>query len=217
MRTLILIFIFMPLLTSAQKEKGQFTFSILGGTNNYHIGVANPSAGIEIVEGDTMVWTYSEAEYSASPTAGIALDCGIHRHFSMGLALGYNTIKIAENNIRVHYPGTSVDQFTDFGNIDFKAIRYTLSIRPLFHYVKSPKFDLYSGLRLNYIFFKKSLDSNINGLTPERIFPEFDEPSYIPALIPFGIRYYFTKYIGIGMELHAGPPSWGNVQFNARF
>jgi Outer membrane protein beta-barrel domain len=201
----------------AQKEKGQFTVSVLAGTNGYQTQLANPSIGIDIVRGDQTSWSYMLAEFTASPTLGLGVDYGINRNFSLGLALGYNTLSVQESNIRVHYLGTSSDMFTDYGHIDYKATRYTFSLRPLFHYGKNPKFDMYSGLRINASIFSQNLDTSIDGLTADRIFPDFDKVGYFPAIIPFGIRYYFTESIAFGLETHLGPPSWGNLMFAARF
>jgi hypothetical protein len=59
--------------------------------------------------------------------------------------------------------------------------------------------------------------TSIIGLSEDMVFPDFNKIGLQFAVIPFGIRYYITEHIGIGMETHIDPPSWGNLMFAARF
>jgi hypothetical protein len=210
----IALFFFMLIACAvfAQSEGYRSTASLQTGLNGYMLLSRIVADGIEYTDANGIVATVNS---TATPTFGLSYDYGFSKLFSLGISFGYNSLSVSSNNLA--YIDANGTTRTD-GIFDLNLRRFNIAIRPLFHYGKNPKLDMYSGLRLGISSWSGGLDTNI----PELETDEIAASSFLGinpgvALIPFGLRYYFTDNFGAGFETHIGPPYWGNIQVNYRF
>jgi hypothetical protein len=142
--------------------------------------------------------TDEEIDVKSVPTIALTFDHALTDNFSIGLAAAYQ-------NVSAEFTNT---YFDDNSNSQTETAKTTLSriniaIRPLFHYGKSDKLDMYSGLRVGYLFRNVTVESDDpNGVYLE----EFDGNRFALGLVPFGMRYFFSDNLGINMDLQIGTP-----------
>ena len=190
-----------PNTSHAQENSGEsvFTlqagFSVTGGiikaVNN--VDAWSPSDTASGAFGGT-----TSADVIGGPAIGVGFDFGLSRRWSIGVLastqgwageLGYSYFDDNDN---------LVDE-----NISMSLRRSSVNLTPKIHYGNGDNIDLYSGVRLGYLFWNGSVESSD---------PDFDEvdvnfvsrPTF--SLIAFGGRFYMTDNIAVNFELAMGSP-----------
>jgi Outer membrane protein beta-barrel domain len=214
MKKLLFVICLMSSITMmAQNEDNPMTASLQVGPNGYMFLARLISDNATFFDADG---NPSTGDAKAGPTFGLSFDYAVTNRFSLGASMGYNRFTLGADNVSI----TKADGFlSEPGAIDLSASRLNISIRPLFHYGNNEKLDMYSGVRLGVGIWSFNLDTDIQDVTADDIIGSTGFPSvgFAPALIPFGLRYYFTDNLGAGFETHLGAPYWGNIQVNYRF
>jgi len=156
-----------------------------------------------------------EITRQSTPSFQGTIDYSLHKNFSLGLAGSYQTIGFDAKNSQF----TDSDGLTQVEDYNLTVSRTSVALRPLFHYGNSERWDLYSGLRLQYFILGISTDSKDLELVQE--FTDETGISSIGLLsvgvTAFGARCYVTNNIGIGTEINIGRPYFFNLSVNARF
>ena len=172
-----------------------------------------------LTQSDTVKW--GKVNTYASPTFNFNYDYAITNVFSLGLAIGYNRLGLEFNDL--DYTSNDGETFIR-GDLAAGLSRTSITIRPLFHYGRSEKVDMYSGLRVGGAIwtlkftgdgeakardqFQKSLSGAFGrGAT---VVPNF-------GLTLFGINYYPITNLGFGGELNIGQPYSVAASVNFRF
>jgi hypothetical protein len=202
---LTLVFV-LGLTMNAAAQNGEFKNTI------------SASAGLNIFQFFNLISDYSDettVNFNAHATAsyGLTYDYGVTKWFSIGLGGAYNKFSLSADEITIDKgDGTSYT-----GPIDAKVSRTNIGIRPLFHYGNGGRVDMYSGFRLGANIWKGSVDSDdpdidtgdINSRLRSSASPNFQ-------FIPFGLRGYVTKNLGLGFELAFGAPHYAAFQLSYR-
>lgn len=172
--------------TSAQKSQGTSVVTLGLGYSLFN----------NIVK--TSLDTYQDVKVTSVPTIAFTYDYGLSDNFSLGLAGAFQSNS-----------GTFTNDYFDENymlqteNAKVSLSRINLALRPLFHYGKSDKLDMYSGLRVGYLVRNVKAESK----DPDAVFlDEFDGNRFALGLVPFGFRYFFTDNIGMNMDLQIGTP-----------
>lgn len=162
-------------------------------------GLLNNNTGnIELDINDSGDPTTFTADFDGSAATTLAYDYRFGRVFSLGAAVGFQSVDITE--IR-----NSDSRENISGAIEINRI--FLSGRTLFHYGKNPKWDLYSGVRFGATAWlvNSTIDQDEFTLgtttvgSSSAVFPHL-----VP--IPFGVKYYPSDRLMIGAELATGSP-----------
>jgi hypothetical protein len=146
-------------------------------------------------------------DFSSIPALYGNYDFHVNEWFSVGAAGSYQSFKLEE---------TTTSEYV-------KINRTNIGIRGLFHYGKSDKLDLYSGVRLSTTMWK--LSSNITGdPTVDEFIDDLNSSKFFdkavviaPQIIAFGIKGYFTDMFGAHMEFSIGSPYYLSGGVNFRF
>jgi hypothetical protein len=134
------------------------------------------------------------------------LDYRVHKHFSVGVGGGVQTIGQDLQNIEI----TIKDQTTQFGLLNYQITRINAGLRALGHVPsKNNLWDFYAGAKMGWSLFDLKVTQTNND-----IFKYFEDrlkfgtgaPSF--QIIPFGARYYGVKYVGIYVETAIGAPAY---------
>ena len=138
--------------------------------------------------------------YSATPAMQLSYDYMITDFLSAGAAVSFQQFK-----------------FSDTDGM-FAIRRMNFATRALFHYGKSDKLDMYSGVRLGmtnwgYKIDVASDDPTLTALQDSK----FAGFGFAPQLIAFGIRGYFTDNIGANLEFAVGAPYYMSGGISYRF
>jgi hypothetical protein len=191
----------------AQNESGQkvvslnFGYSLTGGVIKAlgESEVSSDSFGIGSVDVTTL------------PAISLAFDYGVGEVFSIGLMYSFQSFSGEVKD----YTWVDENFETRTESIDFGLTRNNIVLLPRFHYrLDNERFDLYSGLRLGYLFWGGSVESTD---------PNFDEFSSFAGgrptfgLVPLGGRVYFTDNIGANFEVALGAPYIASVGAQYRF
>ena len=144
---------------------------------------------------------------------GITYDYRILKWFSVGAA--FSVQKMEGTFYNFHYK--DYDNVLKSINVNYGITRMNFAVRPLFHYGKSPKLDMYSGFRMGMLTSKLALDVEVPGFIKQDIF-KFGLGSRVCfQVVGFGIKYYITKNIGINTEIAIGAPYYLSGGLNVRF
>jgi len=149
------------------------------------------------------------ASINGSPATTLAYDYRLGRVFSLGGAVGHQSLKMKD------FQNATTNEDIN-GTVGIN--RVFLSVRTLFHYGKNPKWDLYSGVRAGATVWnvKSTLDKDEfsfnDGINISR--GAFVLPHLVP--IPFGVKYYPTERFMVGAELAAGSPHVVALQVGLR-
>ncbi len=170
----------------------QYGYGWFGLLNNHQgdIEISNDRTG------NTQLYT---ANFDGSAATTIAYDYRFGRIFSLGGAVGFQSIDI--NGFRDSETNESIS-----GAIDINRI--FLSGRTLFHYGKNPKWDLYSGVRVGATLWNVDSSVDQDDFTLGTGVSFGSGTAVIPHLvpIPFGFKYYPDDRIMLGAELAVGSP-----------
>lgn len=139
--------------------------------------------------------------YSSIPVMQLSYDYMITDFLSAGAAGSYQQYKFSDNT----------------GKIVLKRMNFAL--RALFHYGKSDKLDMYSGIRLGMTNwgFSYDVDSGDPTLAALEGSDSLTGIHFSPQLVAFGIRGYFTDNIGANIEFAVGAPYFMMGGINYRF
>jgi hypothetical protein len=139
------------------------------------------------------------ADYSTKvlPAGQISADYFVTNWLSMGVAGSYQFMQINYTN----YGDNNVDFST---NID----RINVAFRPLFHYVNKGRVDMYSGLRLGLTNWGINTTETVQNYEPTDYISFNSGTVFAPQLVAFGIRGYFTDFIGANVEFAIGAPHY---------
>ncbi|NOZ35777.1 MAG: hypothetical protein GXO80_10825 [Chlorobi bacterium] len=139
--------------------------------------------------------------YSTVPVMQLSYDYMVTDFLSAGVAGAYQQYKFSDNT----------------GKIVLKRMNFAL--RALFHYGKSDKLDMYSGIRLGMTNW--GLNYDVTNTDPTLAALEGDNSltgfHFSPQLVAFGIRGYFTDHIGANVEFAIGAPYYMTGGVNYRF
>jgi hypothetical protein len=179
----------------AQKETGQFVINVgVGyspGFNGNLVGLGNsyPVRTILANFGDDGSYNCT----SITPNLGGAIDFGILKWISIGLAASYQseTANWSPSN------NTAPFLFSD------KITRTNLAGRFLFHVPNLNKSDLYFGLRIGESYYQDIPSSDNN--TPW-LFLTKSNLTVNSFQVLFGLRIYLTDFVGIHFETGIGTP-----------
>ncbi|RLD53091.1 MAG: hypothetical protein DRI94_00965 [Bacteroidetes bacterium] len=138
--------------------------------------------------------------YSATPAMQLSYDYMVTDFLSAGAAASFQQFKFSDTE----------------GSFAIKRMNF--AIRALFHYGKSDKLDMYSGIRLGMTNWGYKIDIPTNDPTLTALQDsKFSGLGFAPQLIAFGVRGYFTDNIGANIEFAVGAPYYMMGGVNYRF
>ena len=150
----------------------------------------------------------TDAAYSSNvfPVVQISADYYFAPKISVGAAGSYQLMII---------------NYTDYGTTNYsftaKIQRTNVGIRGLFHYVNKKHIDLYSGIRFGITNWNLELTEDIPDYEPFEYIPLKNGTLFSAQLVAFGVRTYFTPFLGINIELAVGAPHFLSAGLNLRF
>ena len=179
---------------------------LFASTNSYaqdYKSTVSADAGISLVGRliSLVVNVDTVGGYSSVPVMQFSYDYMITDFLSAGVAGSYQQYKFSDNS----------------GKIVLKRMNFAL--RALFHYGKSDKLDMYSGVRLGmtnwgFDYDVPESDPTLDALQGSTNLTGFH---FSPQLVAFGIRGYFTDNIGANLEFAIGAPYYMMGGVNYRF
>lgn len=155
----------------------------------------------------------ADVQIKSIPALQISYDYGLTKWLSVGLAGSLQTFKFDVTDYS--YVGDDGETKTEDFTSDFK--RSTVGLRVLFHYANSDKLDLYSGLRINLTNRNIKTESTDPNFDIEEALAISNGTRFGVGITAFGLRYFITDNIGLGIETHIGAPYVANFNVNARF
>ncbi len=186
---IFLSFAFFP--SFAQQENG----SVVG----IHGGLSWIGVFANLVDQYNVV---SEISTSTPPALEISYDYRIANNLSIGLGLARQAFTLRYRNYEYEDPNGN-DQVDNFRT---DLTRLNVGIRGLFHYFRSERREMYSGIRLGITHW--SFDTNAKDPTYKLAdyvnYALGTQPSF--QVILFGFRGYFTSHIGGNVETAIGAP-----------
>jgi len=176
------------------------TFAQLKGesvlTAGFGVGFLNVAVSLQGAADDNV-------KTSSAPTLNFMYDYGLIDNFSMGIAVGYNSISIEEKY--TSYP-TGID-YTKKGTYT----RLNIGLRPMFHWGTKEELDWHSGIRLGYSMWDYSFSSNDPFAEPE-----YDNQDLYSFQILFGARAYFSEKVGMTFDIGVGTPYFVGIGMSVR-
>lgn len=179
---------------------------LFASTNSYaqdYKSTVSADAGFSIVGTliNAVVNVDTLGGYSSVPVMQLSYDYMVTDFLSAGVAGSYQQYKFSDET----------------GKIVLKRMNFAL--RALFHYGKSDKIDMYSGVRLGmtnwgFNYDVPTDDPTLDLLQGDNKLTGFH---FSPQLIAFGIRGYFTDNIGANLEFAIGAPYYMMGGVNYRF
>lgn len=138
--------------------------------------------------------------YSATPAMQLSYDYMVTDFLSAGAAVSYQQFKFSQSDGM------------------FAIKRMNFAVRALFHYGKSDKLDMYSGVRLGMTNWGYKIDVPTDDPTLTALQDsKFAGFGFAPQLVAFGIRGYFTDNIGANIEFAVGSPYYMSGGISYRF
>lgn len=179
------------------QEHSQHKVSITG-----NVGISLVGSLIDLSDLDV------EARYTTKvlPAGQLGADFFVTHWLSMGIAGSYQYMQI---------------NYTDYGenNIDFSTNidRINVAFRPLFHYLNKGNINMYSGLRLGMTYWDISTTETVENYEPADYLSFSSGALFAPQLVAFGIRGYFTDFLGANLEFAVGAPHYVSGGISLRF
>lgn len=154
----------------------------------------------------------SSVELKSTPALLATYDYALADKFSLGVAFSYQSFSAQINGYE--YINSMGDTIS---NASFKntTTRINYAIRPLFHMGSSEDMDVYMGARIGFTKWNTKTDNL--------------DPYYDPAAdwdfltnrvrtqVLFGLRYFFSDYIGVNGEIAIGTPYYMMAGLNFKF
>lgn len=183
---------------NAQNDDYKHTLTVGAG---YSLTGALLKTAFDAAELSNDVSTY------VTPAIGLTYDHGLTNWFSIGVAGTTQPMKFEYDGDFTY--DSDDDGFADStvtGNWNFKANRFNVALKLLFHYANSGKVDLYSGIRPGMTGWSTTFSSDVEGVEAEDLGTSFSGSRMSFGVIPFGMRGYFNDNIGLNFELNFGSP-----------
>ncbi|MFH1319940.1 MAG: hypothetical protein ABII90_04715 [Bacteroidota bacterium] len=175
----------------AQKEKGQVVISAGAG---YYVYGSEIGLGID----------YDSEKYS-EPVLNGMMDYGITDFFSMGIAVSYQKMGVEWEDYLYYDDTIHTEDVTE------ELTCLNIGVRPLFHFIKNDYIGMYTGFRLGYSLWTYEHDSE----DPDWKDPNFERTRMsIQTLL--GLRTYFSKVVGMHIEIAMGTPYVAAVGLSIR-
>ncbi len=138
--------------------------------------------------------------YNATPAMQLSYDYMVTDFLSAGGAFSFQQFKFSDTE----------------GSFAIKRMNF--AVRALFHYGKSDKLDMYSGVRLGMTNWGYKIDVATDDPTLTALQDsKLSGFGFAPQLVAFGIRGYFTDHIGANVEFAIGAPYYMTGGVNYRF
>jgi hypothetical protein len=183
----------------AQNETGQVSVSA-GVGFSVLFGVINIAENQATDEGIT---------HSTLPALNMNIDYGISPKFSLGLGVGYQSTTINYTN----YEATTSSGYDSLYNFGVTISRLNIGLRPIYHFGKNDKLDIYTGGRIGLSIWSISTTASV---------PGYSGPFQYSGVLPsfqylFGMKAYFTPSFGAHFEVAIGTPYLIEAGLNYRF
>ena len=192
----------------AQNQSGEKVVSLNFGYS-FTGGLIKALGDADVASTDS--FGVNSIDVTTLPAISLAFDYGIGEVFSIGAMYSFQSFSGQIND----YTWVDENFDTRTESIDFGLTRNNIVLLPRFHYkLDNDKIDLYSGLRLGYLFWGGEVEST------DPNFDDFDafaggRPTF--GLVPLGGRFYFNDNIGANFELALGAPYVASVGAQYRF
>lgn len=172
-----------------------------------------------ISQSDSVKW--GKVNFYASPTFNLNYDYAITSVFSLGIAVGRN--RLGFDFTELDYTSGDGQTFIR-GDIDARLTRTSVTLRPLFHYGRTEKLDMYSGARIGGAWWGVKFIGEGEAKAKDEFQKSFSGKfgragTLVPnaGLTLFGINYYPIENLGFGAELNVGQPYGFAASVNYRF
>lgn len=157
--------------------------------------------------------TYAYSVSGFGP-AFLKVDYGVTKFLGLGISAGYSKVSLNESETYRYSVLNSVtglyETNTYIDETKYENTKISVAARINFHFGTGEKLDPYAGIAMGYSFNQLKLTYNTNnptGPTPAN----YTSPGFpFHFAITVGMRYYFTKNIGIYGEL--GLDKWSLIQ-----
>ncbi|MBO6517486.1 MAG: hypothetical protein JJ975_13145 [Bacteroidia bacterium] len=136
---------------------------------------------------------------SGGPAIVLGWDMGLSERWSIGAIVTTQGWSGDAANSFINSDGNWVDE-----TVNFKLRRNNVSICPKIHYGNGDNVDLYSGLRVGYVFWNSSIESNDPAYNLLEDFASGGRVNF--GLTLFGGRFYVNDNLGLNFELNMGAP-----------
>ncbi len=178
----------------------------------------NAGIGISLFE---RVYVFRDSEF---PEANIhnwskpawcgALSYRISPYLSVGLAGGVQSIGQDLRNINVTIDETE----QHYELLNYRVTRSNLGVRLLAHLPsENTSWDFYSGVKFGWSLFSfkiEQTDSDLANFIEDELKFGLSAPSL--QFIPFGVRYYGLRYVGVYAETAIGAPAYLSIGISWR-
>lgn len=140
-----------------------------------------------------------DSELNSTGPFGIKVDYFLKDKLTLGVNFIYNSYSIKGQVDSVNTSGV-VDS-TYFIQVNMQRFRFHANVK--YHFFVGEKVDTYVGFGLGLNSRKYAIDSS---------YPNLDKQSLFATLVPvsarfdLGVRYFFTKNIGLNFEMGIGGP-----------
>lgn len=205
---LLIIVLLISATTFAQRESGEKVASLNIG---YSLtgGVIKALGNADVTSTDS--FGVGSIDMTTTPAISLAFDYGIGEVFSIGAMYSFQSFS---GDIK-DYTFIDTDGNTKTESVNFGLSRNNIALLPRFHYrISNDNIDIYSGLRLGYLFW----GGNATSTDPD--FNEFDDfqgGRINVGIVPIGGRFYFSDNIGANFEIALGAPYIASVGAQYRF
>ncbi len=200
-------------------ETDEFPRSNIGVGIGTNVFMLFNNAEDNIEQSDTVKW--GGINFYSGPTFNFTYDYAITSVFSLGVAVGRNRLGFEFTDLDY----TSADGQTFLrGDIDAQLTRTSVTFRPLFHYGRTEKLDMYSGGRIGAAWWGLKLKGDGEAKAKDDFQKSFTGKfgrggALVPnaSLTLFGINYYPIENLGFGAEVNVGQPYGFAASVNYRF
>lgn len=153
----------------------------------------------------------SEFSLTHTPVLAGNFDYVFNGKFSLGAAYTYQSFNGSYTNYQYTSNGVEV-----YGTWKDKVIRSNYALRPIFHFGKGEDLDPYLGCRLGFTQWAfRSSNPDPYYSTGDFYGSRFSPGVKFQGF--FGVRYYFTDFLGFNAELAVGPTYYSLFGLSAKF
>jgi len=202
-----LAFCFLLSMTAAQAQERTYRSNAAESPVTFTLGTGASLTGGTFRGTTFLIKTiYPKLETFHTPAFQGTIDYNVNQRFSFGLAYSRQINQIT---------GVDIDTKGFDLRIDLNAVKSNVALKCLVHYgLKLDKVSFYSGLRLNYTNTKVTLDtegdlSDILDYLDTLV--NLANDNFYPALVPIGMRVWFTDNIGGYIEGQIGSPHFASA------
>jgi hypothetical protein len=195
-RTLLTLYCFVILLCAQAQEDKKATVGVSSMIS--HLSLGNGIAG------DVGIGSSDSSKIETQIKSGVltlGVDFNPGGNFTVGILVGYQKINSTVND--------TFNKFLEKGDIN----RVYLGVRGLWHYGKSDRIDLYSGVKAGVKVFSTS---EISGPEAGRsvLRKKNNRTAIAIGIIPIGARFLITENIGAHIQMSIGAPTFLSLGIN---